>query len=318
MMRNSEEQPETLAQTLAKWLEAQGVVMIPLSDQAAFLRGRLAAIGWAGRDLSDEELIDAERELQGYLLHAESCLECVDPAKCTFTGRSPVLILRENELCYFVGSVCSVMAAKIDKEKAERILSASRIPSGCKRMTFENFDYRSRELVGMGYRAAMGLANALVEGQKPVGLYLCGDVGLGKTHLGISILNRLKREKITGGLYVTYADLLQTMRNRMDSGKREELENLVYNAPFLVLDDLGAEHVTDWVAEQLFRMINHRWMYRDELVTIVTSNLKPDALIRRIASKTGSSADGQRIVSRICEMCRLIEVQGDDYRMGRR
>ena len=110
------------------------------------------------------------------------------------------------------------------------------------------------------------------------------------------------------------------LHEQVDSTNAEALRLLEADtdAPFLVLDDLGAEHVTDWVAEQLFRMINHRWMYRDELVTIVTSNLKPDALIRRIASKTGSSADGQRIVSRICEMCRLIEVQGDDYRMGRR
>ena len=61
----------------------------------------------------------------------------------------------------------------------------------------------------------------------------------------------------------------------------------------LHIDDLGAEHRTDWVLEQLYTIINSR--YEDERSIVITSNL---------GTATSSREQiGERIVSRLEEMC---------------
>jgi len=60
----------------------------------------------------------------------------------------------------------------------------------------------------------------------------------------------------------------------------------------LHIDDLGAEHRTEWVLEQLYTIINTR--YEDERATVITSNLEPEQLAEQL---------GERIVSRLEGMC---------------
>jgi DNA replication protein DnaC len=54
----------------------------------------------------------------------------------------------------------------------------------------------------------------------------------------------------------------------------------------LVLDDLGADRDADWSMERLHRLIKHRHMH--ELVTIITTNLKPTALGAYVGEGTAS------------------------------
>jgi DNA replication protein DnaC len=70
-----------------------------------------------------------------------------------------------------------------------------------------------------------------------------------------------------------------------------------------VLDDLGAHKGTEWTAEQTFRLINHR--YEQHLATVVTSNLSAPELRARV---------GDRVTSRLVEMCRHVALKGSDRR----
>ena len=88
-------------------------------------------------------------------------------------------------------------------------------------------------------------------------------------------------------------------------------------ADFLVLDDLDAERMTEWVGEQLFAIINHR--YNEKLQTVITSNHSPDDIVEHMATvnRDGDIVDdmqGKRIVSRIFGMCEVIRLGGEDYR----
>jgi DNA replication protein DnaC len=72
----------------------------------------------------------------------------------------------------------------------------------------------------------------------------------------------------------------------------------------LHIDDLGAEHRTDWVLEQLYSIVNAR--YEAERPIVATTNLMPDELSERLGSRT---------VSRLVEICGdLIPLYGDDMR----
>ena len=274
------------------------------------------AIGWSGRVLGSDELAGSEIEVGQFLRHSEACRDCGGPDGCEHSGLVPVLDVSGCRLRYSFGGHCDPMAAQMQRQRAGRILSGSRIPSGYRKMTLANFE--RIELVSGAYRAAKIVATSLVDGEPTKGLYLCGEPGLGKTHLAIGILNEMVRKHVKGCIYITCADYLQALRDEMgDAVARKNLEELVFHAPVLVLDDFGAESVKDWVAEQLFRLVDHRYKYRDELVTIFTSNYTPDKIIARIATRTNATEDGTRIVSRIAEMSHIIRLQGEDYRMRR-
>src|SRR5918999_1025911 len=137
------------------------------------------------------------------------------------------------------------------------------------------------------------------------GLYFCGGVGTGKTHLAVAVMNELIQRKRVPSLFVTVPEFLDNLRGAYnDPGRNlDEWMDAVKNADFLVLDDLGSERPTEWVQERLFVIINHR--YRESLPTVFTSNIGPENLPAQL---------GERTASRIIAMCEGVELAGDDYR----
>ncbi len=137
------------------------------------------------------------------------------------------------------------------------------------------------------------------------GIYFCGDVGVGKTHLAVAVMNELIQRKRVPSLFVTVPELLDNLRGAYNDPGRDldEWMETVKNADFLVLDDLGSERATDWVRERIFVVVNHR--YREALPTIFTSNIGPKDLAEQL---------GERTASRIIAMCDWISLEGDDYR----
>lgn len=77
-------------------------------------------------------------------------------------------------------------------------------------------------------------------------------------------------------------------------------------ATVLVLDDLGAQPITDWRAGRLYDLLNDRWLERR--TTIVTSNLAPGEDGRLEA------AIGERAYSRLVEDVVTIRLGGQDRR----
>jgi len=137
------------------------------------------------------------------------------------------------------------------------------------------------------------------------GLYFCGGVGTGKTHLAVAVMNELMRKKRVPSLFVTVPELLDNLRETYNKPGRnlDEWMDAVQNAEFLVLDDLGSERPTEWVKERIFVIVNHR--YREALPTVFTSNIGPKDLAEQL---------GERTASRIIAMCDWIALEGDDYR----
>jgi DNA replication protein DnaC len=137
------------------------------------------------------------------------------------------------------------------------------------------------------------------------GLYFCGGVGTGKTHLAVAVMNELIHRKRVPSLFVTVPELLDNLREVYNKPGRDldEWMDAVQNADFLVLDDLGSERPTEWVRERIFVIVNHR--YREALPTVFTSNIGPKDLAEQL---------GGRTASRIIAMCDWIALEGDDYR----
>jgi DNA replication protein DnaC len=123
------------------------------------------------------------------------------------------------------------------------------------------------------------------------GLWLAGGPGTGKTALAMIVSKAAIDAGRTVAIY-SCPRLLSVIRESIDAGGVLDFLDRLAEADLLHVDDLGAEHRTEWVLEQLYSIINSR--YEEQRATIVTSNLDYDELSAQL---------GERIVSRLEGMC---------------
>lgn len=144
------------------------------------------------------------------------------------------------------------------------------------------------------------------------GLLLMGSVGVGKTHLAVSILKGLT-ERGFSCLFYEFSSLLKEIQDSYNSNTHaSELGVLapVLNAEVLVLDELGASKPTDWVRDTMAHVINTR--YNEKKFTIFTTNyldVRPND-----REETLEDRIGVRVRSRLYEMCKTVSLDGKDYR----
>lgn len=139
------------------------------------------------------------------------------------------------------------------------------------------------------------------------GIYLHGTVGTGKTHLAYAIYKHLKDDMQLRVLFHNTTELMFDIKRDFDRSQYDKLrweEKLTDFKGVLILDDIGAERLTDFVAETFYLIINSR--YNEMLPTIFTSNLPIGELAERI---------GDRTASRIVEMCDIVRLDGEDKRL---
>jgi len=101
--------------------------------------------------------------------------------------------------------------------------------------------------------------------------------------------------------------LLGELRNTFSNQEHTEMEIITKysTAEYLILDDIGAEKVSDWTLQSLSIIINNRYEYLKP--TIFTSNFNLDQL----ADKLGDD----RIPSRIFGMCYVYHMKNMDRRL---
>jgi DNA replication protein DnaC len=140
-----------------------------------------------------------------------------------------------------------------------------------------------------------------------IGLLFCGTVGSGKTYLACSIANALIEEYMIRVKIRNFAQIINDLqKGGFDLDKNEYIEALT-NVSVLILDDLGIERDTSYAKEQVYNIVNSR--YLKQKPTIFTTNLPYE--------KIQNSDDGveyERIYSRIIEMCIPVKVIGEDFR----
>lgn len=140
-----------------------------------------------------------------------------------------------------------------------------------------------------------------------IGLLFCGTVGSGKTYLACCIANALIEEYMIRVKIRNFAQIINDLqKSGFDLDKNEYIESLT-NVSVLILDDLGIERDTSYTKEQVYNIVNSR--YLKQKPTIFTTNLPYE--------KIQNSDDGveyERIYSRIIEMCIPVKVMGEDFR----
>lgn len=196
-----------------------------------------------------------------------------------------------------------------------RMLGQAEVPTLYSRCTLENYPRTPEstpaweKLVDYDRRLETNLP-----GKRSV--WLWGEtLGAGKTSLACALLGRwAKRNPIHRGLFVTIIDLLDAIRSARETGvSARRLMEDAQERGFAVIDDLGSELDSPWVAEKLFAVINGR--HNNMLPTIFTSNLGPADLDVQLGGDSPQQRrQAARIVARLTEMCEVVHLCGPDLR----
>lgn len=248
------------------------------------------------------------------LIQASTTTSHSEPHVCKHCGEEvPPIEVEVLGRKRMVQPVCECEAKEQDKFKeeaekyqlrkdVEKLFSIHNLGERFKESSLETFIPRSgAEQV---YKFAKLYVNEF-DSWEEESLIFWGVPGNGKSHLAAAIANDLdSKGKIV--VFISMPDLLEKIRgtfNKNSSESEEQIMKALHACDLLIIDDIGAEKVTEWVEEIIFRIVDGR--YRKKKPILATSNLQPKLLAGKI---------GERSYDRLTEMSQTIENKATSYR----
>ena len=157
----------------------------------------------------------------------------------------------------------------------------------------------------------------ILDGKRDKGLYISGDLGVGKTYMCIALANSLvKKGKKTA--FVKVSDFINELRRIVvtDTQRYDELMRKLKDCEYLILDDIGSESVSSFSRDDiLFPILDYRMEHK--LITLFTSNLNKSDLLKYYAYDKSNKSElmrAKRLTERIDILTDAYVLQGRNKR----
>lgn len=136
------------------------------------------------------------------------------------------------------------------------------------------------------------------EGKTTKGLYLSGNFGSGKSYIISALLNELVKDGYTCAM-IYYPEFLRILKSSFNSDFEEQYD-YARKSDLLLLDDIGAENITDWSRDEILGPIL-QYRMDNNLATFFTSNLSKEELEIHLSEGKQSidKLKAKRIIERI-------------------
>jgi DNA replication protein DnaC len=230
------------------------------------------------------------------------CEKCVTP-HCKCNGVEPYYYHEDNQI-----KDCPCRSARLRIIKIESIYRNSGIDKYFRWKFFGDYDAKRNKMSNEAKNYAYDLVMNFPKVNK--GLYLWGTTGTGKTLLSIIILTELITRYGVDGKFIKVSrnylnKLKDTFNISSDNfGQTSQIERELAEVNVLVIDDFGVQRDSTWEQETLYNLIDAR--YEAQKFTLFTSNINSYDALDKLSSG--------RVLSRIKEMCEIMELSGNDYR----
>ncbi len=257
----------------------------------------------------------------GYLIERDG--EYAVARRCPCVGRCPH--------CRDTGWVASSKERRAPKSRCicgvlERRIKAfieARIPARHSASTRANWDASGARM--QGFMAVNGYIRSWEPDEDNRGLVLYGDVGRGKTHLLVALIRDLIFEQGVTARFVEFSHLVGDLKAGFDMGRgTHALLDPLVRVDVLAIDELGKGRNTEFEGTIVDEIVSRR--YNAASVILATTNYAPGAATGQAASNFAAKKSvptlpdrvGDRVYSRLREMCDFVQCTGTDFRDTRR
>jgi DNA replication protein DnaC len=229
------------------------------------------------------------------------CGECNEAVEAYFP--KPIMgMVKHPRMCR-----CQVERNRILEER-NRQAGISSLRSRCfKNRTMYSWTFENDN----GINSKMDYAKRYVEHRDELktsgsGLLLWGDVGTGKSYMAACIANAL----IDRGASVRMTNFATIINDLFHAEDKNEYIRCLCNYGLLIIDDLGIERNSEYSLENVFNVIDQRYISGRPM--IITTNMPLSDL------KNDNGLSHRRIYDRILERCVPVCVSGQNIRRMKR
>lgn len=254
-------------------------------------------------NLTETYLMKYTTSLEESAKELDHCKNCKNILECknSYTGYIfyPELL---NDNLVFDYVPCKYKKELDAKNKYKDNIYLFEVPKEIKEASMKNIDLDNPDR----YQIIKWLKNFLDTYQARSGmkgLYLTGNFGCGKTYLISATLNELakKDHKIA---IIYYPEFLRSLKESFsDPETYNEKFKLIKKVEVLLIDDIGAETMTEWSRDEVLGTIL-QYRMQEGLTTFFTSNLTIKELEEHFSTSTRGieKVKAKRIIERIKQL----------------
>jgi primosomal protein DnaI len=264
---------------------------------------------------NESKLLPYTNQISEYVREQEHCAACkgLDQCRNLIKGHFAQLTAYGNQVDVHY-SPCSYYQRDLAEKQRTRLVRSHHIPVDIVKGSLSAFDHHEHGRMD-AFAAVLQFSKAVEPGKDPMGLYLYGPLGVGKSYLLGAACNKLAERGIAS--YMVYSpDFFREIKSAIADQTLEEKLNALMEIPVLVFDDIGAENLSAWARDEVLgAILQYRVMKKKP--TLYTSNYDYDQLEEHLAySQKGGieQLKAKRIMERIRHYTDAYYVDGRNRR----
>lgn len=269
-------------------------------------------------ELTKEQVDNGINELYQYKEQWDNCDNCPGLKLCPNLVQGyqpkPELYRQDIQLKYHP---CPLKKKEDERRRQAAFVQSLYVPKEMTEVRFDDF-HEDNPFRIEAFTKAMAFCHNAAPGENGQGLYIHGPFGVGKTFLVGAVANYLADEEIT--TMIVYApDFFRELKNGISDGSYQDKMDMVKKAPVLVMDDIGAETMSNWIRDDILgALLQFRMM--EKLPTIFTSNFDLEELEVHLSSTQRGGIErvdrlkAQRILERIRHLNEVVDMRGENKR----